>query len=111
MWIASGAPAAAQGFSGLGADAKEFALPDPGHHFDFSQGHGPKPDFRTKGRCVTANLARPDDTDCRIPWTLARSALRPVAGQRGWTGQRHLFATDLFGRKDAGLAGDGCQPS
>ncbi|MEM7520860.1 MAG: lipocalin-like domain-containing protein [Pseudomonadota bacterium] len=108
--------ATAQGFSGLGADADGFAIPQPDPMFDFPADHGPHPDYRIEWWYLTANLKGADGKDYGLQWTLFRTALEP--GERpGWqspqiwfahaavtTPERH-FATERFARGGIGQAG------
>ncbi|NUB46003.1 iron ABC transporter permease [Fertoebacter nigrum] len=77
------APAGAQGFAGLGADAQGFAVPQPGQPLAFPQDHGAHPEYRIEWWYLTATLTGPDGTDYGAQWTLFRSALAPEAGT-GW---------------------------
>ena len=75
--------AAAQGFAGLGTEARDFAVPRPGTDFDFPADHGPHPEYRIEWWYLTANMTGPDGTPYGLQWTLFRSALAPRDGQ-GW---------------------------
>jgi predicted secreted hydrolase len=77
------APAGAQGFAGLGADADGFAVPQRGQPLSFPWDHGAHPEFRIEWWYLTATLTGPDGTDYGAQWTLFRSALAPEAGL-GW---------------------------
>lgn len=113
----------AQGFAGLGSDAKGFALPLRDKKFRFPEDHGPHPDFRIEWWYVTAILTGDDDQDYGIQWTLFRSALTPEAeAQPGWqspqiwfahagltTSQRH-FVGETLARGGIGQAGVNLDP-
>jgi len=73
----------AQGFAGLGSDAKGFATPDPEYSLSFPADHGPHPDFRIEWWYLTATLRGEDGRDYGIQWTLFRSALKPHEAE-GW---------------------------
>ena len=75
--------AMAQGFAGLGAQAGDFAQPQPGTALQFPADHGAHPTYRIEWWYVTANLTGPDGTPYGLQWTLFRSALAPRDGQ-GW---------------------------
>jgi predicted secreted hydrolase len=75
--------ALAQGFAGLGTQAKDFAQPVPGKALEFPADHGPHPDFRIEWWYLTANMTGPDGTPYGLQWTLFRSALAPQDGE-GW---------------------------
>lgn len=77
------APAGAQGFAGLGADADGFAVPQRGQPLSFPRDHGAHPEFRIEWWYLTATLTGPDGTDYGAQWTLFRSALAPESGL-GW---------------------------
>ena len=85
------APAGAQGYASLAADAEGFALPAPDPEFRFPADHGPHPRFRIEWWYVTANLQGPDGTPYGIQWTLFRSALRPEEAE-GWESPQIWFA-------------------
>ena len=116
IWLALAAPAAAQGFAGLGGDAEGFALPDPAYRMQFPADHGPHPEFRIEWWYLTANLTTPDGTPHGLQWTLFRTALAPgEAG--GWTSPQIWFghaavtsagfhhAAERFARGGTGQAG------
>jgi predicted secreted hydrolase len=118
---ALGQGAGGQGFAGLGADAPEFALPDPDTRLTFPRDHGPHPEFRIEWWYLTANLSGPDGTDYGIQWTLFRSALAPRA-EEGWdspqlwmahagltTPDTH-FSAERFARDGIGQAGVTADP-
>ena len=75
--------AVAQGFAGLGTDAKDFAIPQRGTVLQFPADHGAHPEYRIEWWYLTANLKGPDGTPYGLQWTLFRSALAPRDGQ-GW---------------------------
>jgi predicted secreted hydrolase len=85
------APAAAQGYAGLSADAEGFALPSPETTLAFPADHGPHPDFRVEWWYLTANLDGADGTPYGIQWTLFRAALRPGEAE-GWESPQVWFA-------------------
>lgn len=76
-------PGVAQGFAGLGSDAKGFALPQPDRALEFPADHGAHPEFRIEWWYLTANMTGPDGTPYGLQWTLFRSALAPRDG-KGW---------------------------
>ncbi len=109
-------PLYAQGFAGLGSDARGFALPQPGKPFDFPADHGPHPDFRIEWWYLTATLGDADGRQYGIQWTLFRSALQPRQAP-GWqspqmwmghgaltTEDRH-FVAERLARGGIGQAG------
>lgn len=111
-----GAPAAAQGFAGLGTGAEGFAAPTRGQALSFPRDHGAHPAFRIEWWYLTANLEGPDGTEYGAQWTLFRSALAPQEGT-GWsspqvwmghagltTPQRH-FSAERLARGGTGQAG------
>ena len=111
----------AQGFAGLGTDAKGFAVPEPGKPFEFPQDHGAHPYYRIEWWYLTANLTGPDGADYGLQWTLFRSALAPGEAE-GWespqvwfghaavtSATRHL-ATERFARGGTGQAGVTAEP-
>ena len=118
---APGQGAGGQGFAGLGADAPDFALPDPAYRLEFPRDHGPHPAFRIEWWYLTANLTGPDGSDYGIQWTLFRSALAPEAGE-GWdspqlwmahaglTTQDAHFSAERFARDGIGQAGVTADP-
>ncbi len=73
------APAAAQGFAGLGQGGDGFALPAPGPSFTFPRDHGPHPDYRIEWWYLTAYLEG-EGGPYGIQWTLFRSSLAPREG-------------------------------
>ena len=108
--------AAAQGFAGLGQDAKGFDVPVRGHILTFPKDHGAHPKFRIEWWYVTANLTDETGSQYGVQWTLFRSALRPHP-QSGWqdptlwmghaaltTSEQHFFGERLA-RGGIGQAG------
>jgi predicted secreted hydrolase len=85
LWglVLGAAGVVAQGFAGLGSDARGFAVPQRGLVLSFPRDHGPHPDFRIEWWYVTANLQAADGRRLGAQWTLFRSALVPGEGQ-GW---------------------------
>ena len=75
--------AIAQGFAGLGTEAGDFAVPQPGTVLQFPADHGAHPEFRIEWWYLTANMTGPDGTPYGLQWTLFRSALAPRDGE-GW---------------------------
>ena len=75
--------AVAQGFSGLGTAASDFAAPVPGRVLEFPADHGAHPAYRIEWWYLTANMTGPDGTPYGLQWTLFRSALAPRDGA-GW---------------------------
>jgi predicted secreted hydrolase len=75
--------AMAQGFAGLGTEAGDFAVPQPGTVLQFPADYGAHPEFRIEWWYLTANMTGPDGTPYGLQWTLFRSALAPRDGQ-GW---------------------------
>ncbi|WP_300529438.1 lipocalin-like domain-containing protein [Maricaulis sp.] len=78
------APAAGQGFAGLGTEVAGFATPQPAPQFDFPADHGAHPDYRIEWWYLTAVLEDADGTPYGAQWTLFRSALEP-SDQQGWS--------------------------
>jgi len=83
MLLLMASPALAQGFAGLGGDAKGFAVPGRGVALSFPQDHGAHPDYRIEWWYLTANLKGADGKDYGAQWTLFRSALAPEE-KAGW---------------------------
>ncbi|MCH9747059.1 MAG: iron ABC transporter permease [Alphaproteobacteria bacterium] len=73
----------AQGFSGLGTDAKGFAAPQSQYLFTFPKDHGAHSDYRIEWWYLTANLNGLDGTAYGLQWTLFRTALAAGEGE-GW---------------------------
>ncbi len=115
------APAAGQGFAGLGTQAEGFAVPEPDRGFDFPADHGAHPDYRIEWWYLTAVLEGEDGREYGAQWTLFRSALQPRAGEgfaapQLWMGhaamttpERHLHAERLV-RGGVGAAGTETDP-
>lgn len=112
--------ATAQGYAGLGTEARGFALPERGRVLQFPADHGPHPEFRIEWWYLTANLIGEDEQEYGIQWTLFRSALAPQVVQ-GWdspqiwmghagltTPENHYFAEKLArgGIGQAGVSSD-----
>lgn len=74
----------AQGFAGLGGDAKGYSVPERGTVLTFPADHSSHPQFRIEWWYVTANLKGEDGRDYGVQWTLFRSAMAPREGE-GWT--------------------------
>lgn len=119
--IVAAAPAAPQGFAGLGTDADGFAIPSPDTRFSFPADHGPHPDYRIEWWYLTANLAGPDGTDYGVQWTLFRSALAPGEaegwsspqiwmGHAGLTTPEDHFTAERLARGGIGQAGVTAEP-
>lgn len=115
------APAAGQGFAGMGADAPGFALPERGHRLEFPRDHGAHPDFRIEWWYLTANLEGPDGTPFGVQWTLFRFGLAPEtaegwASPQGWMAHAGLttptahHAAERFARDGVGQAGVTAEP-
>lgn len=113
--------AMAQGFSGLGTEAENFATPKPNPSFSFPADHGAHPDYRIEWWYLTANLQDAGGTDYGLQWTLFRTALAPGEAE-GWsspqiwfahaavtTPERHL-STERFARGGIGQAGVEADP-
>jgi predicted secreted hydrolase len=83
MLLLMASPALAQGFAGLGGDAKGFAVPERGVTLSFPQDHGAHPDYRIEWWYLTANLKGADGKEYGAQWTLFRSALVPEE-KLGW---------------------------
>lgn len=93
------APAVAQGFAGLGTEAGDFAMPAPGHVFDFPADHGAHPEFRIEWWYLTANLQDAEGTEYGVQWTLFRSALAPER-RDGWRDPQIWFAHAALTTRD-----------
>ena len=85
--LLAGAPAAAQGYAGLGAEgaAEGFREVRPGRAFAFPEDHAPHPEFRIEWWYVTANLEDAEGRPLGLQWTLFRQALSPSPETQGWT--------------------------
>jgi predicted secreted hydrolase len=81
-------PALAQGFAGLGQEARDFAAVVPGKKFTFPADHGAHPEFRIEWWYVTANLKDAAGAALGIQWTLFRQAMQPGVQQEGWANQQ-----------------------
>jgi predicted secreted hydrolase len=113
--------ALAQGFAGLGTEAKDFARPQPDPSFSFPADHGAHPDYRIEWWYLTANLTGPEGTAYGLQWTLFRSALAPGTAP-GWDSPQVWFAhaavttpeahhvTERFARGGIGQAGVRADP-
>ena len=119
--ILPAAPAAAQGFAGMGAEASGFALPERGRVLEFPRDHGAHPDFRIEWWYITFNLEGPDGTPFGAQWTLFRFGLAPETGDgwdspQGWMAHAGLttpdahFAAERFARDGIGQAGVTAEP-
>jgi predicted secreted hydrolase len=115
-------PAAAQGFSGLGADAAGFAPVTRGRALAFPADHGAHPDYRIEWWYLTANLQGDDGQRYGAQWTLFRSAGVPDDRGEGFRSRQlwmahaavtsataHRFA-ERYGRGGVGQAGVGAAP-
>ena len=85
--LLAGAPAAAQGYAGLGAEgsAEGFREVRPGRAFRFPEDHAPHPGFRIEWWYVTANLEDAEGRPLGVQWTLFRQSLSPAPEIEGWT--------------------------
>jgi predicted secreted hydrolase len=114
--------AIADGFAGLGDDAKGFAEIVEGTPIEFPRDFGPHPGFRTEWWYLTANLEDASGAAYGIQWTLFRQAIAPGDERQGWANQNvwmahaavtsakeHLFA-ETFARGGVGLAGVSAEP-
>ncbi|MBU3889610.1 iron ABC transporter permease [Methylosinus sporium] len=108
--------ARAEGFAGLGDEARGFAEPQPGHRLVFPRDHGAHPQFRIEWWYLTANLKDESGKSYGAQWTLFRHARAPQDGE-GWdspqafvahaavtTDTLHLFA-ETRARGGVGQAG------
>ncbi|MGB3409485.1 MAG: lipocalin-like domain-containing protein, partial [Jannaschia sp.] len=86
-------PVVAQGFAGLGQGGAGFALPVPGHTFDFPADHGAHPEYRIEWWYVTATLRDAGGTPYGVQWTLFRSTFAP-GGPQVWMGHFGLTTPD-----------------
>jgi predicted secreted hydrolase len=126
LWIlavlAPGASALADGFAGLGGEAKGFAEVVAGTPLAFPRDFGPHPAFRTEWWYLTANLDDASGASYGIQWTLFRQASAPGDERQGWanqniwmahaavtTAKEHLFA-ETFARGGVGQAGVTAEP-
>ncbi len=78
----------AQGFAGLGRDAKGFANVTPGRALAFPADHGAHADYRIEWWYVTANLKDAAGQDYGAQWTLFRQAMKPGDDDGGWASQQ-----------------------
>ena len=112
----------AQGFAGLGTDARGFANVLPGQALKFPADHGPHTDYRIEWWYLTANLVDSTGAACGVQWTLFRQALAPGPQQEGWANQQiwmghaavtragvHRFS-ETFARGGVGQAGVEARP-
>ncbi len=79
--------AGADGFAGLGNDAKGFAEVTPGTPLAFPRDFGAHPGFRTEWWYLTANLEDASGADYGVQWTLFRQASAPGPERKGWADQ------------------------
>ena len=80
--------ALAQGFTGPGTSANDYAQVTPGKKFSFPADHGPHPDFRIEWWYVTANLADQGGAAYGAQWTLFRQAMQAGPQREGWASQQ-----------------------
>ncbi|MDI9849643.1 lipocalin-like domain-containing protein [Rhodoblastus sp. 17X3] len=112
----------ADGFAGLGGEAKGFAEVVEGTPIVFPRDFGPHPAFRTEWWYLTANLEDAAGASYGLQWTLFRQASAPGDERQGWAIQNiwmahaavtnakeHLFA-ETFARGGVGLAGVTAEP-
>lgn len=118
----SGAAAFADGFAGLGDEAKGFAAVTAGTPIVFPRDFGAHPGFRTEWWYLTANLEDSSGASYGIQWTLFRQASAPGDERKGWANQNvwmghaavtsateHVFA-ETFARGGVGQAGVTAEP-
>jgi predicted secreted hydrolase len=86
------APAAAQGYAGLGREADGFARVVPGAALQFPRDHGPHPGFRIEWWYLTANLEGDDNAAYGVQWTLFRQAAQPGPQRDGFDSQQVWMA-------------------
>lgn len=116
------APAAGQGFAGLGTEADGFAEVTPGKPIRFPEDYGPHPNYRIEWWYLTATLEAEDGSRLGIQWTLFRQAVKPGQAPEGWsahefwmghagltTADRH-FSAELLARGGTGQAGAKAAP-
>ena len=113
IWLSQ--PLFAQGFAGLGQEARGFALPIPQPTFIFPNDYGAHPDYRIEWWYLTAVLRGEDGQDYGIQWTLFRSALTPEGpqiwmGHAGLTTAESHFSAERFARGGIGQAGVTADP-
>lgn len=107
----------AQGFAGLGGDAKGFAAVVPGRPITFPDDHSAHPDFRIEWWYVTGNLLDTSGAAYGVQWTLFRQAMAAGVQQEGWANRQiwmghaavtrattHRFS-ETFARGGIGQAG------
>jgi predicted secreted hydrolase len=117
LLLCAGAGALADGFAGLGSDARGFAEVVPGKALVFPEDFGAHPDFRIEWWYLTANLKDDSGNSYGVQWTLFRQAMEPGPERQGWSNQQvwmghaavtsaaeHLFAETLA-RGGIGQAG------
>ncbi len=107
----------AQGFAGLGSEAKGFATVEEGRQIVFPQDHGPHADYRIEWWYLTANLQDGKGNQYGVQWTLFRQSLTPGQKSAGWsnnqiwmghaalTHKEDHFVSELFARGGIGQAG------
>lgn len=78
----------AEGFAGLGEDAKGFAAVVPGEPLAFPADLGAHPDYRIEWWYVTANLKDAEGQSYGVQWTLFRQTLDPGPQREGWANQQ-----------------------
>jgi len=107
----------ADGFAGLGSDARGFAEAAPGKPLVFPRDFGAHPGFRTEWWYLTANLHDASGASYGAQWTLFRQAMAPGEEREGWANQNiwmghaavtsaneHLFF-ETYARGGVGQAG------
>jgi predicted secreted hydrolase len=112
----------ADGFAGLGNDARGFAEAAPRTRLTFPKDFGAHANFRTEWWYVTANLQDASGAKYGVQWTLFRQATDPGAERYGWADQNiwmghaavtsvneHLFS-ETFARGGVGQADVITQP-
>ena len=117
LLLCAGAGALADGFAGLGSDARGFAEVVPGKALVFPEDFGAHPAFRIEWWYLTANLKDDPGNSYGVQWTLFRQAMEPGPERQGWSNQQvwmghaavtsaaeHLFAETLA-RGGIGQAG------
>lgn len=112
----------ADGFAGLGSDARGFAAVVPETLLVFPEDFGAHPSFRIEWWYLTANLKDASGASYGAQWTLFRQAMEPGLERKGWTNQNvwmghaavtsaneHLFSETLA-RGGIGQAGVSAKP-
>ena len=110
-----------QGFSGLGTNAKGFAVPERGNPLVFPRDHAAHENYRIEWWYLTANLSDAAGNRYGVQWTLFRSALTPGVGTRFSPGQVWFahsavttadehFASETIARGGLGTAGVTAEP-